>query len=154
MHKFFLALLLIGLTGCAFTTKTQYGYFSQNTNQANDKKIINDVVKKLVLLYPPASTRFDFQHTSADFFGTHLIESMRAKGYAVMEFRSKAKSNAAIEQYQAKPSLPLSYIVDQPEGSDSYRVTLIINRQQSLNRAYRVAPNGVIFPAGYWVRKE
>jgi len=157
MRKFFLlALLLVGLAGCA-TAPAPYGNFVQNSAQANDKKVVDDVVKKLAALYPPASTRFDLQHVTPDFFGTYLIESMRAKGYAVMEFKPEPKTASAASEPAAAPATPglsLSYIVDQAKGSDLYRVTLVINRQQSLDRVYQVAQDGVIYPAGYWVRKE
>jgi hypothetical protein len=161
MRKFFLpAFLLLGLAGCATAPATApYGNFIQASAQANDKKVVDDVVKKLVALYPPASTRFDLQHLTPDFFGTYLVESMRAKGYAVLEFKPEPKAaNAANSASKpaavAAPGLPLSYIVDQAKGSDLYRVRLVINRQQSLDRAYLVAQDGVIYPAGYWVRKE
>ena len=157
---FFLALLLVGLAGCA-TAPAPYGNFIQNSTQANDKKVVDDVVKKLVALYPPASTRFDLQHVTPDYFGTYLVESMRAKGYAVLEFKPEPKAaiaaSSASEPAAATPATPglsLSYIVDQAKGSDLSRVTLVINRQQSLDRVYQIAQDGVIYPAGYWVRKE
>ena len=157
---FFLALLLVGLAGCA-TAPAPYGNFIQNSAQANDKKVVDDVVKKLVALYPPASTRFDLQHVTPDYFGTYLVESMRAKGYAVLEFKPELKAASAASSASepaastpATPGLSLSYIVDQAKGSDLSRVTLVINRQQSLDRVYQIAQDGVIYPAGYWVRKE
>lgn len=114
MRKFaFLTLLLVGLAGCASTS--QYGNFIQNTTATNDKKIADDVVKKLVTLYPPASTRFDLQHATPDFFGTYLVESMRAKGYAVLEFKPEPKAATAASAPPAAPSpsgLSLSYIMD------------------------------------------
>lgn len=155
----FLTLLLVGLAGCA-KVPAPYGNFSKNTAQANDKKVVDDVVKKLVALFPPASIRFDLQHATPDFFGTYLIESMRANGYAVMEFKPqpKAADNNSVTSLMpdgsATPGLPLSYVVDQGKGSDLYRVTMLINRQQSLDRVYQVGQDGVIYPAGYWVRKE
>ena len=152
----FLALFLVGLAGCA-TAPAPYGNFSKNTDQANDKKVADDVVKKLVLLYPPARTRFDLQHATPDFFGSYLVESMRAKGYAVNEPKAAAgatSTGSSSPEKTATPGLPLSYIVDQGNGSDLYRVTVLINRQQSLDRAYQVAQDGAIYPAGSWVRKE
>lgn len=158
-----LALLLIGLTGCVATSP--YGNFIENTAAANDKKIADDVVKKLVTLYPPASTRFDLQQGTPDFFGTTLVESLRAKGYAVLEFKPEPKMGSVDNADSAgqvmtvepaapsSPGLPLSYIMDQAKGSDLYRVSLIINHEQSLARAYQLQ-NGTITPAGYWVRKE
>lgn len=158
-----LALLLIGLTGCVATSP--YGNFIENTAAANDKKIADDVVKKLVTLYPPASTRFDLQHPTPDFFGTSLVESLRAKGYAVLEFKPEPKMGSVgnadstgqvmtVEPAAtSSPGLPLSYLMDQAKGSDLYRVSLVINHEQSLNRAYQLQ-DGTMSPAGYWVRKE
>lgn len=148
----FLALLLVSLAGCVMAP--QYGNFIPNTASANDKKIAGDVVKKLVALYPPASTRFDMQHATPDFFGTYLVESMHAKGYAVLEF--KAATAASAELAPVAPSsagLSLSYVMDQAKDSDLYRVTLVINHEQSLARVYQLQ-DGTIYPAGYWVRKE
>jgi hypothetical protein len=163
-HSIFaLALLtpvLIGLTGCV--TSSPYGNFIENTAAANDQKIADDVVKKLVTLYPPASTRFDLQHGTPDFFGSTLIESLRANGYAVLEFKPEPKigsvdnADNADQVHTAEPSspsLPLSYIMDQAKGSNLYRVSLVINHGQSLARAYQLQ-EGTIYPAGYWVHKE
>jgi hypothetical protein len=162
MRKFaFLALLLLGLAGCATAPQSLYGNFVQNAAQANDKKMADDALKQLVALYPPASTRFDLQHVTPDFFGTYLVESMRAKGYAVLEFKPEPKAaTAALSSAStaaaapSTPGLSLSYIVDQPKDSGLYRVTLLINRQQSLDRVYQVAQDGALYPAGSWVRKE
>jgi len=160
-----LSLILVGLSGCAVPHATApYGNFIQSSAKANDAKVVDDVMRKLVVLYPPASTRFDLQHATPDYFGTSLVESLRATGYAVLEFQpaptplasATHEANAASQPAQAETvhGLPLSYIVDQGKSADMYRVTLIINRQQSLDRAYQIAQDGVIYPAGYWVRKE
>ena len=145
MHKFLLPALLICLAGCA-TPFARYGNFLKNTTQANDRKMAEDVTKKLEALYPPALTRFDLQHASSDFFGTCLVESMRAKGYAILEHKRKPKTDAT--------GVPLSYTVDQLRDSGLYRITVTINGQQTLDRVYEVAKDGVIYPVGYWVRKE
>lgn len=142
MRKFLLLALFISLVACA----ARYGNFMRNTTQVNDKKMADDVAKKLATLYPPALTRFDLQHASTDYFGTCLIASMRTRGYAVLEYRARGKKGRA--------GVPLSYAVDQLKGTGLYRVTVLIDRQQSLNRVYKVAQDGVLYPAGYWVRKE
>lgn len=142
MPRLLFLTLLVCLAGCA----TRYGNFTHDTTQPNDRKMAGDVVKKLVVLYPPALTRFDLQHATSDFFGTCLVESMRAKGYAVLEKGSRPKVDAV--------GVPLSYAVDKVEESGLYRVTLTINQRQSLNRVYQVAQDGVLYPAGWWVRKE
>ena len=142
MRKILLLALLITIIGCA----ARYGNFMRNTSQANDIKMADDVAKKLVTLYPPARTRFDLQHATSDFFGTCLVKSMRTKGYAILEHKSRPKADTA--------GVPLSYAVDQLKDSGWYRITVFINRQQSLNRVYKVAQDGVLYPASYWVRKE
>jgi len=147
MRKFLLlVLVLVGLAACV----ARYGNFIQHTAQkyaeANEKKMAGDVVKKLAALYPPAMTRFDLLQPTSDSFGTCLVQSMRAKGYAVLEFEAKNK--------KAPAGLPLSYIVDQVKDSGLYRVTVTINRQQSLDRVYQVEQDGLVYPAGSWVRKE
>lgn len=156
MRKFaLLALLLVGLVGCA-STPSRYGSFIQKPVQTSDKKIADDAVKQLVALYPPASTRFDLQHATPDFFGTYLIESMRAKGYAVREFKPEPKALMAASTAPVAPSpsgLPLSYILDQAKDAELYRLTLVINRQQSLDRVYQLQ-DGTMQPASYWARKE
>ena len=80
----FIALLLVGLCGCA-TTQSRYGNFLPPTSAAYNKTMAEDAVKQLLKLYPPASTRFDLQQTTPDNFGMTLVESMRVKGYALLE---------------------------------------------------------------------
>ena len=166
MRKFallaLLPVLLVGLTGCA-STASSYGSFIEKPIQTHDKAIADDAVKQLAVLYPPASSRFDLQHATPDFFGAYLVESLRAKGYAVLEFKPGSQAQAVLSTDGAtlassspSPSslcLSLSYLLDQAQGSDLYRLTLVINRQQSLARAYQVRGDA-IHPAGYWVRKE
>lgn len=151
-----LALILADLVGCA-STSAPYGNFIQNTAVTNDKKMADDAVKKLVALYPPANSRFKLQHATPDAFGTSLVEAMRAKGYALLEFGPELAvpqqaTPDANRTAQTSAGLSLSYILDQTKGSDLYRVSLIINNQ-SLSRVYQIK-DGKIYPAGYWVRKE
>jgi len=51
----FIALLLVGLSGCA-TTQSTYGNFLPHTPAAYNKTMAEDAVKQLLILYPPAST--------------------------------------------------------------------------------------------------
>ena len=140
---------LIVLSGCASAPTSPYGSFVEKTEQSNDKKIADDVVKKLVALYPPAKTRFDLQHATPDFFGGYLVESMRSKGYAIAEFKQSA------DPVTAAPAagLSFSYVFDQPMAADLYRVTVVIDRKQSLDRVYQLK-DGSVHPASYWARKE
>lgn len=155
MRKFVvLSLLLTSLTGCATTAPSSYGNFAQGVT-ANDKKMADDAVKQLVALYPPARTRLDLQHAAPDAFGTAMIEGLRAKGYALMEFKPESAGQGKPPADAANPQaagLPLSYILDQAAGSGLYRISLLVGHQ-SLTRAYQ-AKDGTVYPAGYWVRKE
>ncbi len=146
----FSALLLLGLSGCA-TTPAPYGNFLQHSPAAYDQKMAEDAVKQLRVLYPPASTRFDLQQTTPDAFGATLVEVLRAKGYALLEF----KPEAAVRRQEAPmPSagLSLRYILDQDPSLGLYRVTLLVG-QQAITRAY-LAQDSTVYPAGAWAHKE
>ena len=155
MHKTaFLALLVVGLAGCATTRPSTYGNFTQSAPAVFNQTMADDAVKQLVAVYPPASTRFDLQHATPDAFGSSLVESLRAKGYALLEFKPAVPGSAASAATDATATTgkPLRYILDQAE-SNLYRVTLLVGNQ-SLTRAYSAAQNGTLYPAGVWVRKE
>ncbi|GGE90357.1 conjugal transfer protein TrbH [Massilia psychrophila] len=142
-------LLLAGVAGCATTsTPEKYGSFVTGTSPANEKIVVDDVMKRLVTTYPPAHTRLDLQHVASDAFGTVLVASMRAKGYALGEY----KAQAAVAVAMPAGAYTFAYVFDQPAGTDLYRVTLLVNNQ-ALSRVYETK-GGAIVPAGYWVRKE
>ncbi len=142
----FPVLLLAGLAGCATTSTapTGYGSFVTSSSPANDKVVVDDVVKRLVTAYPPARTRLNLRQSTTDPFGSALVASMRTKGYALGEYQ--AAPPAAADAYT------FAYVFDQPAGTGLYRVTLLINNQ-ALSRVYETK-DGTIVPAGYWVRKE
>jgi hypothetical protein len=154
-----LALLALALGGCA-TTSIQYGNFAQSA--ALDQEVLaTDAVQQLATLYAPARTRLELQQPASDPFGQALLQSLRNKGFALLEFApvnssAQAASSAAVQsRTSATPApsevLPLRYVLDQAGESSLYRLTLWVG-QQSITRPY-LAQNGT-FPAGYWVRKE
>lgn len=149
MHKTTLLMsLLVGLAGCATAPEqASFGSFVQTPNASDDKAMADDAVKKLIALYPPARTRFNLQHVTADTFGANLVTALRAKGYALAEVKPSAQAAPAAAGEQA-----LSYIVDQPLDPGLYRVTILINKQ-TLSRVYQ-SNSGALAPAGAWVRKE
>jgi hypothetical protein len=148
MRKILLLTLLAALASCATApTPASYGSFATASN-AIDRKMADDAAKKLVTLYPPASTRFDLQHGAIDPFGTALVATLREQGYALQETMSVPKSGADDKGKRRT----LAYLFDQPSGTDLYRLTLTIDAQ-SLSRVY-LARDGSVAPAGYWVRKE
>ncbi|MFL6633912.1 MAG: conjugal transfer protein TrbH [Massilia sp.] len=148
MRKIALLALLAFLAGCAAAPKPAgYGSFV-TASDAIDMKMVDDTVKKLVTLYPPANTRFEVQHSATDPFGTSLVATLREQGYALQEHMSASTPDAD----DKGKSLTLAYVFDKPTGTDLYRVTLTIDTQ-NLSRVY-LAKDGSVAPAGYWVRKE
>ena len=147
----FIVLFLVGLSGCA-TTQSRYGNFLPPTSAAYNKTMAEDAVKQLLILYLPASTRFDLQQTTPDTFGITLVELMRAKGYALMETNPELPVQLNNEATNSPTGLSLRYILDQVDSLNLYRVTLLVGNQ-SMTRAYLVQ-DSTVHPAGLWSRKE
>ena len=147
----FIVLLLVGLSGCV-TTQSRYGNFLPPTSAAYNKTMAEDALKQLLILYPPASTRFDLQQTTPDTFGITLVESMRAKGYALMEIKPELPAQRNSEAQNPPTGLSLRYVLDQVNSLNLYRVTLLVGNQ-SMTRAYLVQ-DSTVHPAGLWSRKE
>jgi hypothetical protein len=147
----FIALLLVGLPGCA-TTQSRYGNFLPPTSAAYNKTMAEDALKQLLILYPPASTRFDLQQTTPDTFGTTLVETMRVKGYALLESKPALPRWRSNKAQNSPAGTSLRYILDQVSSLNLYRVTLLVGHQ-SMTRAYRVQ-DSTVHPAGLWSRKE
>jgi hypothetical protein len=159
----FLALRLAGLVGlgslagCATPELSAYGNFTQSAPAAMEQTLADDAVKQLAALYPPATTRLDLQQATPDAFGSRLVESLRARGYALLEFKPGAKTaalpaTATATDRAAGAGKPLRYILDQLDAN-LYRLTVRVG-DQSLTRAYLAAQSGTLRPAGAWVRKE
>jgi hypothetical protein len=150
-----------GLGGCATPELSAYGNFTQSAPAAMQQTLADDAVKQLAALYPPAITRLDLQQATPDAFGSRLVESLRAKGYALLEFKPGSKTaalpatattTATATDRAAGAGKPLRYIVDQLDAN-LYRLTVRVG-DQSLTRAYAPAQSGTFRPAGAWVRKE
>jgi hypothetical protein len=156
--RILLSLVLAALGACQTMTPSASSVTAaQTTGPADGKAIAIDVVKKLVVLYPPARTRFDLRQATSDDFGRALVEQMRSKGYAIEEYKPESASKparvlAATSTNAVAPATSLAYFIDQTGDSGIYRVTLSIDRQ-SLIRAYQTGA-GSISPASYWVRKD
>lgn len=156
-----LILLMVGLTGCIAPIEP-YGNFIGYAPSSLNETLAADTVKQLVTLYPPASTRFNFGQTTPDTYGTLLVELLRAEGYALLEFKPAPTTETTRQEPTADTlsGLNLHYVLDVqardvPDGqghTNFYRVTVIVG-PTSLSRAYKVQ-DGVVFPAGAWVRKE
>ena len=145
-----LAPLMFLLAGCA--SIEPYGNFlGANAPATLNERLAADTVKQLTVLYPPASTRFDLGQPTPDAYGSALVESLRIKGYAILEFEPDEAAQADNPD-TARPGLSLRYVLDAPASTNLYRVTVMVG-SQSLSRAY-VAQNETVAPAGAWVRKE
>ena len=148
---------LVGLAGCATPELSAYGNFTQSAPAAMHQTLADDAVKQLAALYPPATTRLDLQQATSDAFGSRLVESLRARGYALLEFKPGSKTaappdTATATDRAAGAGKPLRYILDQFDAN-LYRLTVWVG-DQSITRAYAPAQSGTLRPAGAWVRKE
>lgn len=135
------------LTACA---NSPYGNFAERSTPAMNQQLASATVQQLASLHPPAKTRLQIAQEATDGYGIALVRSLRASGYSLQEFDPKAKA----EGKPANTAAPLqvNYIVDTPNDSNLYRVTLLVGRE-TLSRAYTVQ-NDRLLAAGVWVRKE
>ena len=142
------ALFALTLAGCA--TTGQYGNFVPAA--AGQQQIATDAVQQLATLYPPAKTRFELHQATPDAFGVALVNTLRERGYALLEFNPADKAQASAAPAEASGALPLRYVLDQAGTSNLYRLTLLVG-SQSITRP-SLEENGTFAPAGYWARKE
>lgn len=146
MRDFLIAALLLGgLGGCAVSNSSppaEYGnFFPQSAPGDLTETMVTDTVMQLVVLYPPASTRFYLGQPTPDSYGIRLVQSLRQHGYALGESAIASGSQG----------LSLRYVLDIPE-QNLYRVTVLVG-SRSLSRAYETQ-NSTLSPAGAWARKE
>jgi hypothetical protein len=149
-----LILLVVTLTGCAASLENYGNFIGTNAPDSLYEIMVADTVKQLVEIYPPASTRFDLGQTTTDAYGTLLVDSLRTKGYALLEFKPLS-TNATTEQPVSSvplPGLSFHYLLDAPDSTGIYRVLVMVG-STSLGRAYLVQ-NNIVSPAGAWARKE
>ena len=148
-------------TGCAVTDGQERptGNFAEATVALN-ARMVDDSVKQLEALYPPAQTRFNLRQPTPDPFGAGLIAALREKGYAVREAEPAVKlAPKPSAPTTGEPTMPtpsagieLAYVLDRLGAGTLYRVVLSVG-EGSLARAY-VANGEAVSPAGAWVRKE
>lgn len=164
-------LLLLFLAGCASTS--DYGSFVEKDSATYNQVIAGDVAGQLMQLYPPASTKFNLQHSSEDGFGAVLIQNLRVSGYAIQENqpsklyrpgrntntkpshnkKTASRTKQRLVQNKAVTSnegTALAYVLD--HTSDVYRLSVMVDNQ-ILTRAYRPYKDS-IYPAGSWARRQ
>jgi len=148
------------LVGCV--SPAPYGYLVQEAGPPPLlERLAQDTVTRMEALYPPAHTRLALTHPATDPYGRALLETLRQKGYGVLEPRgntrttltTRADMHTPIEPVMSQDEgVPLRYVVDGPFEPHLYRLTVFIGNQ-SLSRVYRL-DQSVIAQAGAWVRKE
>ena len=156
------ALWLACLAGCASTGSQSLGNFSE-ASAAVQQQLAEAAARQLVALHPPGNTRFALQQPTADAFGEPLAAALRARGYALEDFKAQASESVAggegATAAAAAPvatahsaGIPLGYVLDQAAGPGLHRISLVVGHQ-TLTRVYQ-AHEGQLVPAGAWVRKE
>ena len=150
MKKFMRMALIMGslvsLTGC---TMTPYGNYAAVSNEHN-QKLAKATLIQLVKLYSPARTRFNLCQLVTDSYGALLIQGMRDKGYAVLEYSLQRKNRTT---NLATSGFDFRYTVDTVDSTNLYRVTLFIG-SKSISRAFTFATDGKLHPIGSWAYKE
>ncbi|OAI06744.1 MULTISPECIES: hypothetical protein [Methylomonas] len=136
---------IAGLVGCA---TERFGNFESNAPSGLHEGIAADTIHHLEKIYPPAQTQFNFGQSipKSDRFGMLLVDSLRAKGYAVKEYSPK--------QSVSGTGLRLQYVVDKPSinVTDLYRIKLKID-DVTFTHAYE-AKNNTALSAGAWAKME
>ncbi|PKD39849.1 hypothetical protein CWO84_13255 [Methylomonas sp. Kb3] len=136
---------ITGLFGCA---TERVGNFESNAPSGLHEVIAADTIHHLQKIYPPAQTQFNFGQSipKSDRFGMLLVDSLRAKGYAVKEYNPKQSFAGTGRRFQ--------YVVDKPSINvpDLYRIKLKID-DVTLTHAYE-AKNNTALSAGAWAKME
>lgn len=135
-------LAALSLAGCA---TSPYGNHLYNSTSVDQQKLADDAVQELATLWPPAKTRFELKQATPDVFGNALVQNLRERGYAVMEFSPNTTAVNA--------QLPLRYVLSKikSESGNLYHLTLLVGTE-SITRPY-LEQNGIVVP-GYWTHKE
>lgn len=140
--------LLFVLGGCAVQS-TQCGDFVKNLKPQDKQVVIDDFVKKMVEIFPPAKTRLVMGQEIKDPFGNKIIKNLREKGYAIATSNTPDNN----EDNQNKINI-FTYVFakDQLSGKNVYWLNIKVGEQR-LSRPY-IIHYGKIVPAGYWTHRE
>ena len=155
-------MLSVGLVLAGCVSPAPYGYLVKDAVPPPLlERLAQDTVTRMEDLYPPAHTRLAVTHPATDPYGRALIETLRQKGYGVIESRVNTRTTlttredrpASIEPVvNTEAGIPFRYVVDGPFEPHLYRLTVFIGNH-SLSRVYRL-DDQVLAQAGAWVRKE
>lgn len=125
-----------------------------NFANVDSVELVQDAMSVLATNYPPAKTRIALVQAADDVFGSSLVESMRANGYAVAEYAGPAKGDKYLALVKKPDGLAFGYVLD--GKGDELRVVLHIG-DATLSRMYRVegADDELRYiPQGFWTRKQ
>lgn len=146
---FAVLLALAVFCGCG-KQPTDFGNFAK----ADSAELVQDAVSALMANYPPAKTRLALVQGTEDAFGSSLVETLRANGYAVAEYTGPARSDKYLPIVKKPDGLAFAYLLDVKE--DELRVLLHVG-PETLSRMYRVQRSGdslQYIPRGFWTRKQ
>jgi Conjugal transfer protein TrbH len=130
IHSLLIALVL--LQGCV---TSPYGNFAADQlNGAMLDVMVQDSVRKLTALYPPAQNRLNIKQPLKDGYGLALVRVLRKNGYAIVEdIESAASSTKQPVKYNGG-GRDLNYILDRVDNG-VYRLSLLIDKKV-MSRAY------------------
>ena len=117
-------------------------------------ELVQDAMSALNANYLPAKTRLILVMEVEDAFGTSLVESMRAEGYAVAEYDAPAKGDKYALAVAKPDGLAFAYMLD--GKGDELRVLLHVG-DETLSRMYRVQRSGDelrYIPQGFLARRQ
>lgn len=118
--------------------------------------LVQDAVSVMLATYPPAQVRLALVQDASDTFGTMLVETMRAQGYAIAEYDQPVKGDKYLGLAKQPDGLAFGYLIDNGGSNDELQLHLHIG-SDSLNRLYSVKTNGAHIqyaPQGFWTRRE
>jgi len=148
----FLFAIAVSLSVCGCVKPQTYGNFAK----ADSVELVQDALTVLILNYPPAKTRLNLMQAAEDAFGTGLVESLRANGYAVHEYVEPSIKDKYSPLTDKPDGLPFAYIIDRMGNTGEMRVTLHIGLE-TISRFYLVQSDDgkeIYMPNGVWVRKQ
>lgn len=144
-------LLTLG-PGCNKQPASAYGNFIA----ANSIELVQDAADALQRNFPPAKTRLALVQETGDPFGSALMETLRASGYAVAEYAAPPIRDKYFPLVKKPDGLAFGYVLDGTELSDELRVSLHIG-SETLSRMYVAQRSGEgvnYIPQGFWTRKQ
>lgn len=137
------------MTGCV---SSGYGNYS-NASMFASTSMADNTVAHLAALYPPGRTTFTMKQPAKDQFGSALVQRLRSRGYAVIEFTKDGKPQSESTLASSGTSgTTLGYVVN-TVLPNLYQVTTYVGGV-TLSRGFALATDGKAYPAGPWTREE